>query len=40
MLVRDCWTGDGEGSDEESGDSEAEDVLQHAGVFTGEEVGR
>jgi len=33
------WQGDGE-SDAESVDSEAEDGLKHAGVYTGEEVMR
>lgn len=37
--VGDYWPGDGE-SDAESVDSEGEDSLKHAGVYTGEEVMR
>ena len=36
--VGDTWVGDGD-SDCESVDSEMEDSLQHAGVYTAEEVG-
>ena len=35
--VGDHWPGEGE-SDAESVDSEGEDGLKHAGVYTGEEV--
>ena len=38
--VSDTFTGDGGDSEPESVDSEAEESLKHAGVFTGEEVMR
>ncbi len=38
-VVGDTWVGDGD-SDCESVDSEVEDSLQHAGVYTAEEVVR
>ena len=40
IRVGDTWTGDDGDSDCESVDSEAEEPLKHAGVFTGEEVMR
>jgi len=39
VKVGDTWAGDGD-SEAESVDSEAEESLKHAGVFTGEEVMR
>ena len=39
VRISDTWTGDGE-SEGESVDSEGEESLKHAGVFTGEEVMR
>jgi len=40
IRVGDTWAGDDGDSDCESVDSEAEEPLKHAGVFTGEEVMR
>ena len=40
VRVADTWAGDDGDSDCESVDSEAEESLKHAGVFTGEEVMR
>jgi len=40
IKVADTWAGDDGDSDCESVDSEAEESLKHAGVFTGEEVMR
>ena len=36
-MISDTWRGEGD-SDGDSADSEAEDCLQHAGVYTAEEV--
>jgi len=38
-MISDTWRGEGD-SDGDSADSEAEDCLQHAGVYTAEEVMR
>jgi len=39
VMMADSWRGEGD-SDGDSADSEAEDCLQHAGVYTAEEVMR